>query len=185
MQPPPSAAEVRALGHVTVAEVAKRAGMTRGSLYHLWPTQEAYRFDLMRSLHAKRQETPAAGSTVADEVAAAVRVAIADSTYRSSLSFHPYCRSDAASRVMSEGVSVMLDSVLAAIRTELDRRQRKLRDEFGEDHLRSTVSAIIQGVAVIGLMHQQRDACADIDRLVISAQESVDAILTHFTDPAL
>lgn len=183
MQPPPPTAEVRALGHVTVAAVAKRAGMTRGSLYHLWPTQEAYRFDLMRSLLVGRPTGAAERSSVADAVAATLRVAIGDATYRSSLSFHPYSRSDAAAGVMSEAVSVMLESVLAAVRAQLARSELRLRAEFDDGHLRSTISALIQGAAVIGLMSERSGDRADLNSLVTSTQESIDAVLAHFTEP--
>lgn len=188
-QPPEASAEVRGLGHVTVAEVSKRTGMTRGSLYHLWPTQEAYRFDLMRSIHPGRSAAPDAGSSVAgtssiaEEVEAAVRVAIADVGYRSSLSFHPYSRSDAARGLASECASAVVEPLLRVIHEELARSRRRLRDEFDDDHLRSTISALVQGIAVLGLMHQQRHSTADVDALVVSAQESVDAVLMHFTVP--
>lgn len=36
-----------ALAHVKVADVAERAGVTKGALYHLWPSQEDYWHDLL------------------------------------------------------------------------------------------------------------------------------------------
>jgi AcrR family transcriptional regulator len=39
-----------ALANVKVAEVAQRAGVTKGALYHIWPSQEAYRRDLLEHL---------------------------------------------------------------------------------------------------------------------------------------
>ena len=39
-----------ALAHVRIAEVAERAGVTKGALYHLWDSQEAYWHDLLRYL---------------------------------------------------------------------------------------------------------------------------------------
>lgn len=39
-----------ALSHVKIAEVAERAGVSKGALYHLWPSQEAYWNDLLRHL---------------------------------------------------------------------------------------------------------------------------------------
>lgn len=41
-----------ALSHVKLAEVADRAGVTKGALYHLWPSQEAYWNDLLDHLMA-------------------------------------------------------------------------------------------------------------------------------------
>jgi AcrR family transcriptional regulator len=39
-----------ALAHVKLADVAQRAGVTKGALYHLWPSQEAYWRDLLQHL---------------------------------------------------------------------------------------------------------------------------------------
>jgi AcrR family transcriptional regulator len=35
---------------VKVAEVAERAGVTKGAVYHVWPSQEEYRKDLLQRL---------------------------------------------------------------------------------------------------------------------------------------
>ena len=39
-----------ALAHVRLAEVAERAGVTKGALYHIWPSQEAFWSDLLDHL---------------------------------------------------------------------------------------------------------------------------------------
>lgn len=39
-----------ALAHVKLADVAERAGVTKGALYHLWPSQEAYWRELLQHL---------------------------------------------------------------------------------------------------------------------------------------
>jgi len=61
-----------ALAHVKLADVAERAGVTKGALYHLWPSQEAYWSDL---LHHLMDTTRLVGAdklaTVAAELAAA------------------------------------------------------------------------------------------------------------------
>lgn len=44
------AATVDALANVKVAEVADRAGVTKGAVYHVWPSQEEYRKDLLERL---------------------------------------------------------------------------------------------------------------------------------------
>lgn len=185
MQPPPADAEVRALAQVTIADVAEQAGMTRGSVYHLWPTQEAYRFDLMRSLGDPDPSAAAADDdrSVRAETARAVRRAVGDVTFRARLSFQPYTRSAAAAGVMSEQIDAMVDDLLDAIRTELRGSGLQLRAEFGEDHLRASVGGIVQGLAVLGLMHDGSGTGPDVEQLVTSAQESVEALLGHFTEP--
>jgi AcrR family transcriptional regulator len=40
-------APMAALANVKVADVADRAGVTKGAVYHIWPSQEAYRRDLL------------------------------------------------------------------------------------------------------------------------------------------
>jgi AcrR family transcriptional regulator len=44
-----------ALAHVKVADVAERAGVTKGALYHLWPSQEDYWHDLLEFLFEQDQ----------------------------------------------------------------------------------------------------------------------------------
>jgi AcrR family transcriptional regulator len=39
-----------ALAHVKLADVADRAGVTKGALYHIWPSQEAFWRDLLSHL---------------------------------------------------------------------------------------------------------------------------------------
>lgn len=39
-----------AFAHVRIADVAERAGVTKGALYHLWDSQESYWHDLLRFL---------------------------------------------------------------------------------------------------------------------------------------
>ncbi|MDQ2677169.1 MAG: TetR/AcrR family transcriptional regulator [Actinomycetota bacterium] len=39
-----------ALAHVKLADVADRAGVTKGALYHIWPSQEAFWRDLLQHL---------------------------------------------------------------------------------------------------------------------------------------
>jgi AcrR family transcriptional regulator len=39
-----------ALAHVKLADVADRAGVTKGALYHIWPSQEAFWHDLLMHL---------------------------------------------------------------------------------------------------------------------------------------
>ena len=39
-----------ALAHVKLADVADRAGVTKGALYHIWPSQESFWHDLLAHL---------------------------------------------------------------------------------------------------------------------------------------
>ena len=55
-----------AFAHVRISDVAERAGVTKGALYHLWDSQEAYWSDLLRF--------------VLDEGRLAGRPAVADAT---------------------------------------------------------------------------------------------------------
>ncbi|MEI2697365.1 MAG: TetR/AcrR family transcriptional regulator [Microthrixaceae bacterium] len=44
-----------ALAHVKLADVADRAGVTKGALYHVWPSQESFWHDLLEHLIATNQ----------------------------------------------------------------------------------------------------------------------------------
>ena len=50
-----SAAVDGALGHLKAGDVAREAGLSKGMIYHLWPSQEEYRRDLL--LHLARATT--------------------------------------------------------------------------------------------------------------------------------
>jgi AcrR family transcriptional regulator len=47
--------EVEGLANVRVADVARRAGVSKGALYHIWPSQEAFRRDLVAHLLEREQ----------------------------------------------------------------------------------------------------------------------------------
>lgn len=49
-----------ALAHVRLVDVAARAGVSKGALYHIWPQQEAYWADLLKAIFADM--TPFGGS---------------------------------------------------------------------------------------------------------------------------
>lgn len=44
-----------ALAHVKLADVADRAGVTKGALYHIWPSQESFWHDLLAHLMKNNQ----------------------------------------------------------------------------------------------------------------------------------
>ena len=47
--------EVEGLANVRIADVARRAGVSKGALYHIWPTQEAFRRELVAHLLDREQ----------------------------------------------------------------------------------------------------------------------------------
>ena len=57
------------LEHVRLTEVAQRAGVTAGALYHYWDTQEDYRDDLLDDLFSPDRFAP---SATVPEMAAAI-----------------------------------------------------------------------------------------------------------------
>ena len=44
-----------ALAHVKLADVAERAGVTKGAMYHIWPSQEVFWQDLLTHLMESNQ----------------------------------------------------------------------------------------------------------------------------------
>ena len=48
---------IDALANVKVADVARRAGVTKGALYHIWGSQEEYRRDLLAHLLELERQT--------------------------------------------------------------------------------------------------------------------------------
>ncbi|HEU5149547.1 MAG TPA: TetR/AcrR family transcriptional regulator [Iamia sp.] len=58
---PPAGGEIRSLGHVTVADVARQAGVSRRSVYNHWSSSEDLRLDLLRWLLAAERNRYVAG----------------------------------------------------------------------------------------------------------------------------
>lgn len=62
-----------ALAHVKLADVADRAGVTKGALYHIWPSQEVYWHDLLEHLMRTQQLVGVDRlAAVGEELAAAI-----------------------------------------------------------------------------------------------------------------
>jgi AcrR family transcriptional regulator len=57
-------APMAALANVKIADVAERAGVTKGAVYHIWESQEAYRRDLLA--HLVREDSESGFEAAAD-----------------------------------------------------------------------------------------------------------------------
>ncbi|MFZ4518939.1 MAG: TetR/AcrR family transcriptional regulator [Microthrixaceae bacterium] len=117
-----------ALAHVKVADVAERAGVTKGALYHLWPSQEDYWNDLLHFL--LEQDRLSGESDVADILATATGLTdgAADPWSYADLLFERF-RDDASYLVRVSLHSYLYDE---EIRVALDREFRTAISRFSD-----------------------------------------------------
>lgn len=181
-------AEVRAPAHVTVEGAAERAGVVRGAVYHHWSSQEAYRMDVVASLADARPadadgpEEPAHPPNLDEAVGAAVRTTVRDPAVRVRWSLLPYTANDTARRLLADGDRALVDGLVHAALRELDAAGRRLRPGFTDEHLRSVVAGLVQGLGLIGVA--QADEHDDrLDALVGSAGITLRSVLDHFSEP--
>jgi AcrR family transcriptional regulator len=146
-----------ALANVKVAEVARRAGVTKGALYHIWDSQEDYRRDLLE--HLLRVEEQQAirdvqealrgvgpGQETVDVVHRVVEFAYQrlkdDPRTLARFSFYNYADDPEVNRLLGLGAASFgpyWDNYLAAA-------GRRLRAPYTLEHLVTTTTAYFYGM---------------------------------------
>jgi AcrR family transcriptional regulator len=190
-----------ALAHVKLAEVAERAGVTKGALYHLWPSQEAYWRDLLQHLlstnrlfGADRLATVSAELIAsrgeqqtlrdwANDLFDSVRD---DPAFFARVSLFAYLDDEQVRTTLDEEARSAIDSlqpVLAAAVADMGRRPRSegaLRD------LAVELAALLEGLSLKYRVdpEQTPDLPPLRGRRLTLFAAAADALLQAFTEPA-
>lgn len=156
------------LEHVRVTDVAARAGVTVGAVYHYWPSQEEYRAALVEDLLSPSRYPAwrAVAATLPDEgevpLLAAVRTAArlsresmeASDDIRVTLGFWAAGDHDLGERLANQYREVD-EGWVAVYRAVLDRHGLEPRPPFTHHHLAAVLTALIDGLHVRGSLDPQ------------------------------
>jgi AcrR family transcriptional regulator len=189
-------ATLDALANVKVADVARRAGVTKGALYHIWDSQEDYRRDLFQHLldigerrgidQAEQlisHAVDAEGAPITDVDELAIRLAEVsylelrdDPKLLARFSFYNYAGDPRVNAMLAEGVAAFdtyYERYLAA-------SSRRMRAPFTVRHLITSVNAYVYGTVIRHRITGGDDATTDDATLYA---QGFAAILRHLTEP--
>ena len=158
------AATVDALANVKVADVADRAGVTKGAVYHIWPSQEAYRKDLLaRLLEHNRQvgirdmteiladesllggDPEAILQRHADDVFDRLK---ADPAFFARFSFFVYAADPEVNQLLARGDDTLIEDFTPWIERYLELVGRRIREPFTVALLLTSITALFQGLCL-------------------------------------
>lgn len=157
-------ATVDALANVKVAEVADRAGVTKGAVYHVWPSQEDYRKDLLqRLLEQNRQagvrellelladpellENDPRGMLhqFADFVFDALRD---DPAFFARFSFFIYAANPDVAALLASGVDTVVDDFGPLLEVYLSLVGRRMREPYTMKMMVISINSLFQGLCL-------------------------------------
>ena len=195
-----AAATVDALANVKVADVADRAGVTKGAVYHVWPSQEAYRKDLLaRLLEHNRQSGVREMSELLQDVALlegdprAVLLQHADYVFDrlkddpaffARFSFFIYASNPEVSELLGRGDDAIIEDFGPYVEMYLHLIGRRLRDPFTVAMLLTSISALFMGLCLRyrtspELVDPTR---AEGERVCSMYAFGLEALLMHFSE---
>lgn len=174
-----------ALAHVKIDDVAERANVTKGAIYHIWPTQEAYWAELLQAMLA---ETTAAGSKFADwaeEVTGSdydgpppTHLDVCRVGFESRLANSAsYVRASVQSYPSDEGISDQLDHEAqevasiypSATESVISSAGRTIRPDISYSQIIALLDALLNGLVILHQYHPEQ-----IRNLVLEDGSTVD-----------
>lgn len=192
--------EAWALAHVKLAEVAARAGVTKGAMYHLWPSQEAYWADLLQHLMdttrlvgADKLATVEAELTRATDTDPDLREyanALFDSLSRDPAFFarvalFSYLDDESVRDCLDEEFRAAVERVTPVLAATVSAMGRRPRTPTALQELAVAVGALLEGLCLQHRIDPARtpDVPLDRDRRWTLFAASADALLLAFTEP--
>lgn len=158
------AATVDALANVKVADVADRAGVTKGAVYHIWPSQEAYRKDLLALLleHNRQAGVREMGDILSDQAlhggepdrilerhADFVFDRLKDDpAFFARFSFFVYAADPEVAELLASGDDHVIEDFAPWIELYFSIVGRRIREPFTIALLLTSVTALFQGLCL-------------------------------------
>jgi AcrR family transcriptional regulator len=143
-----------ALAHIRASDVAARAGLSKGMVYHLWDDQEAYRHDLL--IHVASQMSVTGdidinlGEELRDALNSRYNVIVEDPNWRLFLEMCAYANDPAVREPLQEGWSDQLNAAIDLLEKSLASAGVALRAGLAaEDAIRMT-QAVDTGFRIMG-----------------------------------
>jgi len=159
-----AAATVDALANVKVADVADRAGVTKGAVYHVWPSQEAYRKDLLARLleHNRQSGVREMSDLLADTelIEGDPRTILQrhadyvfdtlkdDPAFFARFSFFIYAANPEVSELLARGDDGIVEDFGPYIELYLRLIGRRVREPFSVSLLLTSVNALFMGLCL-------------------------------------
>lgn len=196
----PSPGTVEALANVRIADVAERAGVSKGALYHVWPTQEAYRQDLLqRLLEQSRQPGVREIRRLLDdpEVVHDPRRALHDygrfvfdavkddPSFFARFSFFVYASNPVVNELLARGDDEVISEFGPFVELYLSVIGRRIREPFTVELLLTSINALFQGLCL-----RHRTSPDLVDKAALDEGDGpnmyafgLEALLQHFSEP--
>ncbi len=196
-----AAATSDALAHVLVSEVAARAGVTKGSVYHVWGSQEAYRRDLLERIldrstsawtqdiaHLVKAGQNSDGNPVdllLDACDAAFDIAKNDPKFFVRFSFYLYATNPEVNELLSRGDKMLLEHFGGALELYLSLLGRRVREPFSIEMIVTAASSLLMGLTLrYRTSPEAVDGYRDGDPTRHSRfATGLEAIVLHFSEP--
>ena len=156
-------AAVDALANVRISDVAERAGVTKGALYHVWPTQEAYRKDLFERLleHSRQAGVRDLTDLLSDEEllldprralhvhAEYVFQALKDDpAFFARFSFFLYADDPEVNELLRRGDDAVIAEFTPLVEAYLELQGRRIREPFTVEMLLISMNALFHGLCL-------------------------------------
>lgn len=189
-----------ALAHVKLTDVAERAGVTKGALYHLWPSQEAFWHDLLGYLIEHNQLFgPDRLAAVGEDVAAASgapptlrRYANAlfdslraDPSYFTRVSLSSYLYDETVRSELDRSFRASVERVTPLLAASIESMGRRLIDGATMWDLAVAIASLLEGLCLQFRISADRTPdlpLADGARWTLFAA-AAEALLMGYTEP--
>jgi len=195
-----AAATVDALANVKVADVADRAGVTKGAVYHVWPSQEAYRKDLLARLLEHNRQSGVREMTAllqdvdlvtgdprnvllrhADYVFDALKD---DPAFFARFSFFIYAANPEVSALLASGDDGIIEDFGHYVEIYLHLIGRRIREPFTVALLLTSVNALFMGLCLrYRTSPELVEPTGDDAREFSMYAFGLESLVMHFSEP--
>jgi AcrR family transcriptional regulator len=193
------AATIDALANVKIADVADRAGVSKGAVYHLWASQEDYRKDLLQRLLEQSRQAGIrelrhllSDPAVLDSEPRSILLRYADDVFEAlkddpaffaRFSFFVYASNPDVAALLARGDDAVVADFAAIVAQYLQLIGRRVREPFTTEMMLVSINALFQGLCLRhGTSPDLVDRRIGPDALGMYAH-GLESILLHFSEP--
>lgn len=195
--------DVDALANIKIADIAEREGVAKGSLYHIWPSQESFRLDVLRNLLETTSRLSIAGINGLIEEQrergadpSQVLVATADlafdrlkddNRFLARFGFCLYGNNPEVGKAFRDGNRELEERFAMVVEDLILSQGRRVRPCLADSSLTTFAEAMLNGLCLLnrsspGLIDGHRNS--DLERTPPSLfAQAIQAICRHFTEP--
>lgn len=189
-----------ALAHVKLADVADRAGVTKGALYHIWPSQEVFWHDLLVHLMETNQlfgadQLAAIGTDLAEATGTSPTLRAygnalfdslsTDESFFARVSLFSYLDDEWVRGELDRSFRTSVERVMPALEHALERMGRRMVQGATLWDLSVSIAALLDGLCLQYRISPERTPelpLADGARWTLFAA-AADALLHGYTEP--